>query len=125
MNGVDVAGQLNKWAAACSWHVHARGTTTVSTTVCPSSPAWRRRTAPPCSRCAVRAASSGRAPLQRLYGLPLLLQATPFLIAAVGRRAKLRADQHAAALGFARELAVGLETMYQADGTPKGGHPER
>ncbi|WSQ11204.1 M48 family metalloprotease [Streptomyces sp. NBC_01231] len=53
--------------------------------------------------------------LQRLYGLPLLLLATPYLIAAVGRRAELRADQHAAALGFARELAVVLETMHRAE----------
>ncbi|MEU6842599.1 M48 family metalloprotease [Streptomyces sp. NPDC046716] len=55
--------------------------------------------------------------LERLYGLPLLLLATPYLIAAVGRRAELRADQHAAALGFARELAMVLETMHQAGRT--------
>ncbi|MEV0206100.1 M48 family metalloprotease [Streptomyces sp. NPDC050788] len=53
--------------------------------------------------------------VERLYGLPLLLLATPYLIAAVGRRAELRADQHAAALGFARELALVLEAMHRAD----------
>ncbi|MCX4972149.1 M48 family metalloprotease [Streptomyces sp. NBC_00620] len=53
--------------------------------------------------------------IQKLYGLPLILLATPYLIAAVGRRAELRADQHAAVLGFARELAVLLEAMHQAE----------
>ncbi|MGW2177274.1 M48 family metalloprotease [Streptomyces sp. NPDC001732] len=46
-----------------------------------------------------------------LYGLPLLL-VLPYLSAAVGRRAELRADRHAAALGFAPELAEVLEMMY-------------
>ncbi|MFE6888751.1 M48 family metalloprotease [Streptomyces sp. NPDC057694] len=55
--------------------------------------------------------------LEHLYGLPLLLLATPYLMAAVGRRAELRADQHAAALGFGRELAVVLETMHQVGRT--------
>lgn len=39
------------------------------------------------------------------YGLPLLLLVMPYLMAAVGRRAELRADAHAAALGFAPMLA--------------------
>ncbi|MFB7466554.1 M48 family metalloprotease [Streptomyces sp. NPDC056224] len=39
------------------------------------------------------------------YGLPLLLLVMPYLVAAVGRRAELRADEHAAALGFAPMLA--------------------
>ncbi|MFF4082451.1 M48 family metalloprotease [Streptomyces sp. NPDC001777] len=52
-----------------------------------------------------------------LYGLPLLL-VLPYLSAAVGRRAELRADRHAAALGFAPELADVLETLY-ADGPPE------
>ncbi|WP_328927143.1 M48 family metalloprotease [Streptomyces sp. NBC_00190] len=39
------------------------------------------------------------------YGLPLLLLVMPYLMAAVGRRAELRADEHAAALGFAPMLA--------------------
>jgi Zn-dependent protease with chaperone function len=46
-----------------------------------------------------------------LYGLPLLL-ALPYLSAAVGRRAELRADRHAAALGFAAELAEVLEMIH-------------
>lgn len=39
------------------------------------------------------------------FGLPLLLLVMPYLTAAVGRRAELRADRHAAALGFAPVLA--------------------
>ncbi|MCX5012333.1 M48 family metalloprotease [Streptomyces sp. NBC_00555] len=39
------------------------------------------------------------------YGLPLLLLVMPYLTAAVGRRAELRADGHAAVLGFAPVLA--------------------
>ncbi|UUU40545.1 M48 family metalloprotease [Streptomyces sp. NBC_00162] len=39
------------------------------------------------------------------YGLPLLLLVMPYLTAAVGRRAELRADEHAAVLGFAPVLA--------------------
>ncbi|MFF2329971.1 MULTISPECIES: M48 family metalloprotease [unclassified Streptomyces] len=46
-----------------------------------------------------------------LYGLPLLL-VLPYLSAAVGRRAELRADRHAAALGFAPKLAEVLQTMH-------------
>ncbi|WP_405715793.1 MULTISPECIES: M48 family metalloprotease [unclassified Streptomyces] len=46
-----------------------------------------------------------------LYGLPLLL-GLPYLSAAVGRRAELRADRHAAALGFAPKLAEVLETIH-------------
>ncbi|MFE7617306.1 M48 family metalloprotease [Streptomyces sp. NPDC057496] len=52
-----------------------------------------------------------------LYGLPLLL-ALPYLSAAVGRRAELRADRHAASLGFAPELADVLEMLYE-DGPPE------
>lgn len=51
-----------------------------------------------------------------LYGLPLLL-VLPYLSAAVGRRAELRADRHAAVLGFAPELAEVLE-MLHAGGLP-------
>ncbi|CAM5254391.1 hypothetical protein GCM10010329_06690 [Streptomyces spiroverticillatus] len=50
-----------------------------------------------------------------LYGLPLVLLVTPYLMAAVGRRAELRADQHAAALGFAPMLAEVLHTMEQSE----------
>ncbi|WP_326767211.1 M48 family metalloprotease [Streptomyces sp. NBC_01591] len=46
-----------------------------------------------------------------LYGIPMLL-VLPYLSAAVGRRAELRADRHAAALGFAPKLAEVLETMH-------------
>nr|WP_258565039.1 M48 family metalloprotease [Streptomyces sp. WELS2] len=49
-----------------------------------------------------------------LYGLPLLVLTMPYALAAVGRQAELRADQHAAALGFAPMLAAVLEkTHYQ------------
>ncbi|WKD33143.1 M48 family metalloprotease [Streptomyces xanthophaeus] len=44
--------------------------------------------------------------LAATYGLPLLLLALPWLAAAVGRRAELRADAHAAGLGFAPMLAA-------------------
>ncbi len=57
--------------------------------------------------------------LEKLYGLPLVLLVTPYLIAAVGRRAELRADQHAAVLGFARELATVLQAMHDAERTAK------
>lgn len=53
--------------------------------------------------------------ITRLYGLPLLLLVTPYLIAAVGRRAELRADQHAAALGFAPMLAQVLQAMHATE----------
>ncbi|MEV0414504.1 M48 family metalloprotease [Streptomyces sp. NPDC050448] len=43
--------------------------------------------------------------LKASYGLPLLLLALPYLTAAVGRRAELRADAHAARLGFGQPLA--------------------
>ncbi|MFJ9028355.1 M48 family metalloprotease [Streptomyces sp. NPDC102274] len=50
-----------------------------------------------------------------LYGLPLALLVVPYLMAAVGRRAELRADQHAAALGFAPMLAQVLHTMHHSE----------
>ncbi|WP_328620561.1 M48 family metalloprotease [Streptomyces sp. NBC_00354] len=46
--------------------------------------------------------------LKATYGLPLLLFVLPYLTAAVGRRAELRADVHAARLGFGRPLARSL-----------------
>ncbi|MFD7168166.1 M48 family metalloprotease [Streptomyces violascens] len=46
------------------------------------------------------------------YGLPLVLLAVPYLMAAVERRSELRADEHAAALGFAPMLAEVLTTMH-------------
>ncbi|MFI8363004.1 M48 family metalloprotease [Streptomyces sp. NPDC085612] len=48
------------------------------------------------------------ATLRVTYGLPLLLLAVPCLAAAVGRRAELRADAHAARLGFGHSLALTL-----------------
>ncbi|MEV0529294.1 M48 family metalloprotease [Streptomyces sp. NPDC050439] len=42
------------------------------------------------------------------YGLVLLPLVTPYLVAAVARRSELRADQHAAALGFAPQLMTVL-----------------
>jgi Zn-dependent protease with chaperone function len=53
--------------------------------------------------------------LEKLYGLPFVLLVTPYLIAAVGRRAELRADQHAAVLGFARDLVDVLQFMDDAE----------
>ncbi|MFD9454347.1 M48 family metalloprotease [Streptomyces sp. NPDC059985] len=49
--------------------------------------------------------------LTATYGLPLLLLALPYLTAAVGRRAELRADAHAAGLGFAPVLARTLQDL--------------
>ncbi|MFG2649907.1 M48 family metalloprotease [Streptomyces sp. NPDC048436] len=42
------------------------------------------------------------------YGLVFLPLVTPYLVAAVSRRSELRADQHAAALGFAPQLMAVL-----------------
>ncbi|MDI3408528.1 M48 family metalloprotease [Streptomyces cavernicola] len=42
------------------------------------------------------------------YGLVLLPFVTPYLTAAVSRRAELRADEHAASLGFAEQLSAVL-----------------
>lgn len=50
--------------------------------------------------------------LGSLYGLPLLLLGAPYLLAAVSRRSELRADQHAAALGFAPMLAAVLHQRH-------------
>ncbi|MGW2580935.1 M48 family metalloprotease [Streptomyces virginiae] len=53
------------------------------------------------------------------YGLPLLLPVLPYLTAAVGRRAELRADAHAAGLGFAPVLARLLEqSIAEEDSSP-------
>ncbi|WP_326610857.1 M48 family metalloprotease [Streptomyces scopuliridis] len=52
------------------------------------------------------------ATITMLYGLPLVLLAIPYLIAAVGRRAELRADEYAAVHGFAPKLAEVLHTMH-------------
>ncbi|MEU6094041.1 M48 family metalloprotease [Streptomyces sp. NPDC047079] len=55
------------------------------------------------------------ATISTLYGLPLLLLGVPYALAAVGRRAELRADEHAAALGFAPMLAAVLDKLHQQD----------
>ncbi|MET9699643.1 M48 family metalloprotease [Streptomyces sp. NPDC006529] len=59
--------------------------------------------------------------LAATYGLPLLLLALPWLAAAVGRRAELRADAHAAGLGFAPMLAALLRRSLdeEASGGPE------
>ncbi|WP_030220917.1 M48 family metalloprotease [Streptomyces sp. NRRL WC-3626] len=50
--------------------------------------------------------------ISTLYGIPLLLLGLPYALAAVGRRSELRADRHAAALGFAPMLAAVLEKLH-------------
>ncbi|MFF2192158.1 M48 family metalloprotease [Streptomyces sp. NPDC058157] len=55
------------------------------------------------------------ATLTLTYGLPLLLLTLPYLSAAVGRRAELRADRHAAALGFAPMLSRMLHDVLAAE----------
>jgi Zn-dependent protease with chaperone function len=51
------------------------------------------------------------------YGLALLPLATPYLAAAVARRSELRADEHAAALGFAVELMTVLRDEHERERT--------
>ncbi|MCX4958733.1 M48 family metalloprotease [Streptomyces virginiae] len=60
--------------------------------------------------------------LAATYGLPLLLFALPWLAAAVGRRAELRADAHAAGLGFAPMLVALLrQVLAEEEGeSPQG-----
>jgi len=55
------------------------------------------------------------ATISTLYGLPLLILGVPYALAAVGRRAELRADEHAAALGFAPMLASVLDKLHQGE----------
>lgn len=55
------------------------------------------------------------ATVSTLYGLPLLILGVPYALAAVGRRAELRADEHAAALGFAPMLAAVLDKLHQEE----------
>ncbi|WP_405979190.1 M48 family metalloprotease [Streptomyces sp. NBC_00158] len=66
---------------------------------------------------AVLLALAGYRVLALTFGLPLLLTALPFLIAAVGRRTELRADRYAAALGFGPQLARVLATEPAEDGS--------
>jgi len=53
------------------------------------------------------------ATISSLYGLPLLVLLVPYALAAVGRRSELRADEHAAELGFAPMLVSVLEKLHQ------------
>ncbi|MGA5290508.1 M48 family metalloprotease [Streptomyces pseudogriseolus] len=55
------------------------------------------------------------ATITSLYGLPLLVLGMPYALAAVGRRSELRADRHAAALGFAPMLAAVLDKLHQQE----------
>ncbi|WP_411094134.1 M48 family metalloprotease [Streptomyces sp. 021-3] len=55
------------------------------------------------------------ATVSSLYGLPLLALLAPYALAYIGRRSELRADDHAAALGFAPMLASVLHKFQQAD----------
>lgn len=50
----------------------------------------------------------------------LALVVSPYPLAAVARRSELRADQHAAALGFGQMLAEVLQTMHTEQSDPKG-----
>ncbi|MFF3622157.1 M48 family metalloprotease [Streptomyces sp. NPDC002467] len=55
--------------------------------------------------------------LKATYGLPLVLIALPYLAAAVARRAELRADAHAARLGFGQPLALVLHELLAEQST--------
>ncbi|MCR3730238.1 Zn-dependent protease with chaperone function [Streptomyces umbrinus] len=49
------------------------------------------------------------------YGLVFLPLATPYLVAAVSRRSELRADEHAALLGFAPQLMAVLQSAHSQE----------
>ncbi|CAM5506007.1 M48 family metalloprotease [Streptomyces purpurascens] len=51
------------------------------------------------------------------YGLIFLPLATPYLVAAVSRRSELRADEHAAGLGFAPQLMAVLHQEREREAT--------
>ncbi|MGW1168786.1 M48 family metalloprotease [Streptomyces sp. NPDC002550] len=55
------------------------------------------------------------ATISTFFGLPLLILAVPYALAAVGRRAELRADEHAAVLGFAPMLAAVLDKLHRQE----------
>ncbi|WP_369377043.1 M48 family metalloprotease [Streptomyces sp. cg36] len=55
------------------------------------------------------------ATVAELYGTPLLLPTLPYLMAAVGRRSELRADEYAAVHGFGPKLAEVLQMLHSAD----------
>ncbi|MFI1033772.1 sigma-70 family RNA polymerase sigma factor [Streptomyces sp. NPDC020951] len=54
------------------------------------------------------------------FGLPLILVVVPFMLAYVGRRAELHADQFAASLGFGPVLADVLKKLQQQTQTASG-----
>ncbi|MFI9775777.1 M48 family metallopeptidase [Streptomyces sp. NPDC051956] len=53
--------------------------------------------------------------ISTLHGLPLLILVLPHALAAVSRRAELRADQHAAGLGLAPMPAGVLNKLHRSD----------
>lgn len=55
------------------------------------------------------------------YGLIFLPLVTPYLAAAVSRRSELRADEHAAALGFAPQLMAVLHEMDEREDSDRAG----
>lgn len=55
------------------------------------------------------------ATVSSFYGLPLLVLVVPYLLAAVARRAELRADRQAAGLGFAPMLVEVLQQRHTAE----------
>ncbi|WP_086803615.1 M48 family metalloprotease [Streptomyces caniscabiei] len=57
------------------------------------------------------------------YGLVFLPLVTPYLVAAVSRRAELRADEHAAGLGFAEQLMTVLSEDLDRMETARAGAP--
>ncbi|MFC9296295.1 M48 family metalloprotease [Streptomyces sp. NPDC057011] len=58
--------------------------------------------------------------IRATYGLPLLLFILPYLTAAVSRRSELRADRHAASLGFAPTLARMLHEVLAEEERSRG-----
>ncbi|MFE5537254.1 M48 family metalloprotease [Streptomyces sp. NPDC056492] len=91
------AGLLGQWyglPARAAWRALSRARTTAARALSPTT-------------ILVITAIAGYVAYRTLaatYGLPLLLLSLPWLTAAVSRRAELRADAHAAGLGFAPML---------------------
>ncbi|MFJ2241766.1 sigma-70 family RNA polymerase sigma factor [Streptomyces sp. NPDC087859] len=55
-----------------------------------------------------------------LYGLPVLMLAMPYFLAAVGRRAELNADQFAASLGFGPVLSDVIQRLQHQERPDQG-----
>ncbi|MEF2527818.1 MULTISPECIES: M48 family metalloprotease [Streptomyces] len=110
-NGHAWAGTLAWWYAA-PWRLlrHA-----LARAVRPLLRNARGYSAPTLVLLAVIAGHLALVTLQATYGLPLLLVAAPYLTAAVRRRAELRADAHAARLGFGHPLALTLYERMKAE----------